>query len=62
MTENVRVLVDELKNRALAEGVVLAPGAAFSLSPASGARFLRFNVSHCADQRIFTVLEEAMAG
>lgn len=52
----------DIARRALARGVVLAPGAAFSLSPASGASFLRFNVSHCADPRIFTVLEEAMAG
>ncbi|WP_375409542.1 PLP-dependent aminotransferase family protein [uncultured Methylobacterium sp.] len=51
----------DIARRALARGVVLAPGAAFSLSPA-GSRFLRFNVSHCADPRIFTVLKEAMAG
>ncbi|TXM77657.1 PLP-dependent aminotransferase family protein [Methylobacterium sp. WL69] len=51
----------DVARRALAEGVVLAPGAAFSTSGA-GTRFLRFNVAHCADPRIFSVLEGAMAG
>ncbi|MGU3539754.1 aminotransferase-like domain-containing protein [Methylobacterium sp. A54F] len=47
--------------RALAEGVVLAPGNAFSQSR-SAAGHLRFNVAQCTDPRIFTVLERAMAG
>lgn len=50
----------DVARRALAEGVVMAPGAAFSTSPAGGA-FLRFNVAHCADPRIFTVLERTMS-
>ena len=45
---------------ALARGVVLAPGGAFSLSPIWNG-FLRFNVAHCADPKIFGVLGEAMA-
>jgi DNA-binding transcriptional MocR family regulator len=52
----------DIARRALARGVVLAPGASFSLQPATGTSFLRFNVSHCGDPRIFSVLEEAMAG
>ncbi|MGH2340626.1 PLP-dependent aminotransferase family protein [Segnochrobactraceae bacterium EtOH-i3] len=46
--------------RALAEGVVLAPGDVFSVSRSAGDR-LRFNVAQCADPRIFAVLERAMA-
>ncbi|MCJ2083102.1 PLP-dependent aminotransferase family protein [Methylobacterium sp. J-090] len=51
----------DVARRALARGVVLAPGAAFSTSGA-GARFLRFNVAHSADPRIFSVLKDAMSG
>jgi len=51
----------EIARRALAQGVVLAPGAAFSTSGA-GTPYLRFNVAHCADPRIFSVLERAMQG
>lgn len=51
----------DVARRALAEGVVMAPGAAFSTSGA-GTRFLRFNVAHCAEPRIFSVLERAMHG
>lgn len=50
----------DVARRSLAEGVVMAPGAAFSNSAAGGA-FLRFNVAHCADPRVFTVLERAMS-
>lgn len=44
---------------ALAEGVVLAPGNAFSLSQAASG-FLRFNIAQCGDERIFRVLESAI--
>jgi DNA-binding transcriptional MocR family regulator len=51
----------DVARRALADNVVLAPGNAFSLSQSAG-RFLRFNVAQCEDQRIFSVLANAMAG
>ncbi len=41
---------------ALNEGVILAPGDAFSLSNAPSS-LLRFNVAQCADARIFKILE-----
>lgn len=47
--------------RALAEGVVLAPGDAFSPS-GRGADFLRFNVAQSGDPRVVPVLARAMAG
>ena len=50
----------DIARNALARDVVLAPGAAFSIG-ASGRDFLRFNVAHCADPRLFRVLEESMA-
>ncbi|RUZ23882.1 PLP-dependent aminotransferase family protein [Mesorhizobium sp. M7A.F.Ca.CA.001.04.1.1] len=50
----------EVARRSLADNIVLAPGNAFSLSGTAG-RFLRFNVAQCADERIFRVLEAAMA-
>ncbi|MER9841124.1 PLP-dependent aminotransferase family protein [Mesorhizobium australicum] len=50
----------ETARRALADNIVLAPGNAFSLSR-SASRFLRFNIAQCADERIFKVLETAMA-
>ena len=50
----------QVARRALAEGVVLAPGNTFSLSQTAG-RFLRFNVAQCAHPRIFDVLAKAMA-
>ncbi|MGY2995936.1 aminotransferase-like domain-containing protein [Mesorhizobium sp. URHB0026] len=50
----------EIARRALADNIVLAPGNAFSLSR-SASRFLRFNIAQCADERIFKVLETAMA-
>jgi len=50
----------DIARRALAANVVLAPGNAFSLS-GTASRFLRFNVAQCQDERIFKVLEAAMA-
>ncbi len=50
----------EVSRRALAKGVVFAPGNVFSLSQ-SASDHLRFNVAQCADRRVFAVLEEAMA-
>jgi DNA-binding transcriptional MocR family regulator len=44
---------------ALAQGIVLAPGTAFSLSR-SASSFLRFNVAQSADERIYKVLADAM--
>ena len=44
----------------LEEGVVLAPGNSFSQSQSAG-DFLRFNVSQCADERVFAVLARAMS-
>lgn len=51
----------DVSRTALAHGVVLAPGCAFSIGKGCGG-FLRFNVAQCADARLFTVLERAMAG
>lgn len=50
-----------ISRRALARGVVLAPGNVFSLSQGA-ADHLRFNVAQCADPRVFSELERAMAG
>jgi DNA-binding transcriptional MocR family regulator len=44
----------------LKQGVVLAPGNAFSQS-LSARDFLRFNVAQCTDARVFSVLRKAMA-
>ncbi|MBX3567831.1 MAG: PLP-dependent aminotransferase family protein [Rhizobiaceae bacterium] len=51
----------EIARAALVEGVVLAPGNAFSAAQAA-ASFMRFNVAQCTDARIFDVLERALAG
>ncbi|WP_332695050.1 aminotransferase-like domain-containing protein [Bosea sp. (in: a-proteobacteria)] len=48
-----------IARRVLADGIVLAPGNAFSLSQSAG-QFLRFNVAQCSDPRIFTALRRAM--
>jgi len=49
----------DIARRGLAEGIVFAPGNAFSLTrTASG--FLRFNVGQSGDDRIFRVLERAI--
>ncbi|MGK2256810.1 MAG: DNA-binding transcriptional MocR family regulator, partial [Brevundimonas sp.] len=50
-----------IARRCLAEGVMLAPGDTFSVSQ-SAAGFLRFNVAHMGDARIFDTLRRAMAG
>ena len=47
--------------RALAEGVVLAPGNVFSANQAAG-RFLRFNVAQSGAPRLTEVLRRAMEG
>jgi len=44
---------------ALSQKIVLAPGNAFSLAQTAG-DFLRFNVSQCQDERVFTVLKAAI--
>jgi len=44
----------------LAEGLVVAPGNAFSQSLSAG-DFMRFNVSQCGDDRMFSVLAKALA-
>jgi len=50
----------DVSRRALAEGVVLAPGDVFSVSRTAG-RYLRFNTAQCGEPRVFEVLERAMA-
>ncbi|TGQ54184.1 PLP-dependent aminotransferase family protein [Mesorhizobium sp. M1C.F.Ca.ET.193.01.1.1] len=50
----------DVARHALADNVVLAPGNAFSLSHTAG-RFMRFNVAQCGDERIYRVLERAIA-
>ena len=51
----------DVARRALARGVLLAPGDVFSPSRTAG-RFLRFNVAQSLGPHVFTVLEEAMRG
>lgn len=51
----------DVARRALAEGVVLAPGNVFSIGQ-SASGFLRFNVAQSLDPRIFAVLARAMRG
>ena len=50
-----------LARTCLEDGVVLAPGNAFSQSQSAG-DFLRFNVAQCSDARIFEVLARALTG
>lgn len=50
-----------LAKACLSEGVVLAPGNAFSQAGTAG-DFLRFNVAQCADDRIWEVLARALRG
>ncbi len=50
----------ELASRCLAQGVVLAPGNAFSQSQ-NAEKFMRFNVAQAADTRIYEVLAEALS-
>ncbi len=49
----------KLASRCLAQGVVLAPGNAFSQSQ-SAERFMRFNIAQAADARIYQVLAGAL--
>lgn len=49
----------ELARRCLEDGVVLAPGNAFSLSQTARS-FMRFNVAQSADERVFRSLESAL--
>jgi DNA-binding transcriptional MocR family regulator len=51
----------EVAQRALVQGVVLAPGNAFSLSQ-SARGYLRFNAAQSADPRVYEVLGSAMRG
>lgn len=51
----------ELARACLADGMVLAPGNAFSLSPQAG-QFMRFNVAQSLDPRIHAGLKRALAG
>lgn len=50
----------EIARCALAKGLVLAPGGAFSPS-SLGNSFLRFNVAQCTDPRMIPLLEAALA-
>ncbi|GBU19804.1 MULTISPECIES: PLP-dependent aminotransferase family protein [Methylobacterium] len=51
----------DVSRRALARGVVLAPGNVFSIGQGA-AGFLRFNVAQCTNPRVFTELSRAMEG
>lgn len=50
----------DIAKRALADNVVLAPGNVFSITR-SAANYMRFNVAQSRGQRLFTVLEKALA-
>lgn len=50
----------DLARACLRDGVVLAPGNAFSQSQSAG-DFLRFNVAQCSDERVFDVLARALS-
>ena len=49
----------DVAHRALVNGVMLAPGNAFSVLQTASS-FLRFNVARCEDERTFKVLKAAM--
>lgn len=51
----------DIARRALADNVVLAPGNVFSVSQ-SAANYMRFNVAQSRSNRLFSVLEKAVAG
>ncbi len=51
----------EVAQAAVAEGIVFAPGNVFSVSGAA-AGFMRFNVAHMQDPRIYRVLADALKG
>lgn len=48
-----------LARRCREQNVILAPGNVFSVSQSAGS-FLRFNVAHLSDRRVFQVLDQAM--
>ncbi|MBV2143366.1 PLP-dependent aminotransferase family protein [Falsochrobactrum sp. TDYN1] len=48
-----------IARRCVEENVVLAPGNVFSISQ-SAASFVRFNIAQLLDERVFTVIENAM--
>jgi DNA-binding transcriptional MocR family regulator len=48
-----------LARRAMADGIVLAPGNVFSVSQSAG-EFMRFNVAQMADRRITAVIKSAI--
>ncbi|MEB3766827.1 PLP-dependent aminotransferase family protein [Acinetobacter sp. MD2] len=50
----------ELSQYCLAEGVILAPGNAFSSSP-QAKQFLRFNAAQCLNAKVFQVLAQGLA-
>ena len=49
----------EIAQAAVAEGIVLAPGNVFSVSQ-SAAGFMRFNVAHMLEPRIYQVLANTL--
>lgn len=49
----------DVAQAALAKGVVLAPGNVFSISQTAGS-FMRFNVAHMIEPRIYTILADAI--
>lgn len=51
----------DIARKSLADGIVLAPGNAFSLSQTAHG-FMRFNVAQSGDERIYRSLEAAMRG
>ena len=51
----VHINAAELSQRCLQQGVILAPGNAFSQSAQAG-QFMRFNVAQCIDKKVFDVL------
>jgi DNA-binding transcriptional MocR family regulator len=53
------LLAADVARAALSEGMLLAPGDAFSVSK-TPSKFMRFNASQCADPEIFLALERAM--
>lgn len=49
----------QLAQATISEGIVLAPGNVFSVSHGAG-RFMRFNVAHMQEPRIYVTIAEAM--
>lgn len=50
----------EIARRCREHNVVMAPGNVFSVSQTAG-EFMRFNVAHLGDERVFSVLKDVMA-